>query len=402
MASIDWTSPHRVHYCSERARLAERPARTVLYEFLESTRAQIIARTKAKVSARAVPRATEAELTQGISLFFDQLIHTLTASTLNSTPPSDEMGASATKHGNEMLRMGFTVGQVVHVYGDLCRAVTELAFKLDAQITLDEFHTLNRCLDDAVAQAVTEYRRLREQSLTDQETERMGHLAHELRNRLNTAMLSFGIIKGGTVTIGGGIGVLLDRSLKAMSDLIDRSLAEIGLEATVQRRETILLAEFIEEMEIAAIIEAKARGHQLTVEPVEYGVVIDADRQLLGAAVSNLLQNAFKFTHDPGHVWLRTHATADLVLIDIEDECGGLPPGRADALFRPFHQRSTDRSGLGLGLSISRKAVQLNSGEIRVRNLPGRGCIFTVELPRKSGGSLASVGHGLVSARQSS
>jgi len=353
----------------------------VLYEFLESKRAQIIARTKAKLSARAVPRVTEAALTHGISLFFDQLVHTLKA----STPPSDEMDASATKHGNDMLRLGFTVGQVVHDYGDLCQAVTELAFELDAQITLDEFHTLNRCLDDAIARAVTEYGRLRERSLANQETERMGHLAHELRNRLNTAMLSFGIIKGGTATIGGGIGVLLDRSLKAMNDLIDRSLAEIGLEATVQRRETILLAEFIEEMEIAAIIEAKARGHQLTVEPVEYGVVIDADRQLLETAVSNLLQNAFKFTHDPGHVWLRTHATADLVSIDIEDECGGLPPGRADALFRPFQQRSTDRSGLGLGLSISRKAVLLNSGEIRVRNLPGRGCIFTVELPRSAG-----------------
>jgi signal transduction histidine kinase len=51
-------------------------------------------------------------------------------------------------------------------------------------------------------------------------------------------------------------------------------------------------------------------------------------------------------------------------------------------LFSPFQQRSTDRSGLGLGLSISRKAVQLNGGEIRVRSLPGQGCVFTVELPR--------------------
>jgi len=135
-----------------------------------------------------------------------------------------------------------------------------------------------------------------------------------------------------------------------------------------QRRETILLAEFVEEMEIAAIAEAKARGHQLTVESVAYGVLIDVDRQLLAAAVANLLQNAFKFTRHPGHVWLRTHATAAMVFIDIEDECGGLP-----------------RSGLGLGLSISRKAVQLNGGEIRVRNVPGKGCIFTVELPRGLG-----------------
>jgi signal transduction histidine kinase len=265
----------------------------------------------------------------------------------------------------------------------VCQSVTELAFELDAQITVDEFHTLNRCLDDAIAQAVTEYGRLRDQSLTDQGTERMGHLAHELRNRLSTAMLSFGILKGGAVGVGGPTGALLDRSLKGMNDIIDRSLAEVRLESTVQRRETILLAEFVEEMEIGAIIEAKAKGHQLTVEQAEYGVVIEADRQLLAAAVANLLQNAFKFTHDSSHVWLRTHATSDLVFIDIEDQCGGLPPGKAEALFRPFHQRSSDRSGLGLGLSISRKAVHLNGGEIRARNLPGKGCIFTVELPRK-------------------
>ncbi len=350
----------------------------MLHEFLETKRGEIITRTKVKVAARAVPRATEIELTHGVPLFVDQLIDTLKRSRLRS----DEMDASATKHGDEMLRMGFSVGQVVHDYGDICQAVTELAFELDAKITVDEFHTLNRCLDDAIAQAVTEYERLREQTLVDRGTERMGALAHELRNRLSTAMLSFGILKGGTVTIHGSTGALLDRSLKGLNDLIDRSLAEVRLESTVQRRETIRLAEFVEEMEIAAIIEAKARGHQLTVEPVEYSVVFEADRQLLAAAVANLLQNAFKFTHAHGQVWLRTRSTGERVFIDIEDECDGLPPEQAEALFHPFQQRRTDRSGLGLGLSISRKAVELNGGEIRVRNLPGKGCIFTIELPR--------------------
>jgi signal transduction histidine kinase len=87
----------------------------------------------------------------------------------------------------------------------------------------------------------------------------------------------------------------------------------------------------------------------------------------------------------PGHIWLRTRQTVDRVFIDIEDECGGLAPGQAETLFRPFQQGSTDRSGLGLGLSISRKAVQLHGGEIRVRNLIAKGCIFTVELPRAQG-----------------
>jgi signal transduction histidine kinase len=350
----------------------------VLHEFLESKRSEIIARAKAKVAARPAPCATEAELTHGVPLFLDQLIDTLKRFAV----PGEAMNASAMKHGNEMLRMGFTVGQVVHDYGDVCQAVTELAFDLNAQITVDEFHSLNRCLDDAIADAVTEYARLREQSRADEETERMGALAHELRNCLNTAMLSFGILKRGAVSVGGSTGALLERSLKGLNDLVGRSLAEVRLQSTVQRRETILLAQFVEEVEIAATLEAKARGQLLTIEPAEYGIAIDADRQLLAAAITNLLQNAFKFTHAPGHVWLRTRATADHIFIDIEDECGGLAPGKAEMLFRPFQQGSTDRSGLGLGLSISRKAVQLHGGEIVVRNLPGKGCIFTVQLPR--------------------
>jgi len=321
-------------------------------------------------------------------MFFDQLIRTLKGSMSDSSPPSDdEMGASATKHGNDMLRLGFTVGQVVHDYGDVCQSVTELAYELDAHITVDEFHTLNRCLDDAIASAVTEHVRLREQSLADQGTERMGSLTHELRNRLGTAVLSFGVIKKGTVGLGGPTAALLDRSLNAMEVIIERSLAEVRVESSVRRRDTIVLAELVEEIKIGAVIEATARGHQLTVDPAEHGVVIEADRHSLSAAVANLLQNAFKFTKDAGHVWLRTRTTSNLVFIDVEDQCGGLPTGEAEALFSPFHQRSTDRTGLGLGLSISRKAIHLDGGEIRVRNLPGQGCIFTIELPRKLAGS---------------
>jgi signal transduction histidine kinase len=352
----------------------------VLHEFLESKRGDIIARTKVKVAARPAPGVTETELTEGVPLFFDQLVQTLKGSAL-----PDEMKAAATKHGNEMLRMGFTIGQVVHDYGDLCQAVTELAFELDAKITVDEFHTLNRCLDNAIAEAVTEYGRMREQSLTSEGTERVGALAHELRNRITTAMLSFDILRSGKVPIGGSTAALHQRSLKGLNDLIERSLAEVRLESMESTRETILLAEFVHETGIAASMEAKARHHELTVAPVDEGVRIEADRELLTMAVFNLLQNAFKFTRAPGHVWLRTRTTADRVFIDIEDECGGIPGGEAAALFRPFHQGSRDRSGIGLGLSISRKAVLSNGGDIQMRNMPGKACIFTIALPRKLG-----------------
>ena len=112
-------------------------------------------------------------------------------------------------------------------------------------------------------------------------------------------------------------------------------------------------------------------------------MTIEGDRQILAAAVSNLLHNAFKFTRKHGHVSLTARATADRVLFDIEDECGGLPPGKPEELFRPFEQRGTDRSGIGLGLSICLKAAKANAGEIHVRDLPGKGCVFTLDLPRK-------------------
>jgi signal transduction histidine kinase len=98
--------------------------------------------------------------------------------------------------------------------------------------------------------------------------------------------------------------------------------------------------------------------------------------------VGNLLQNAFKFTRPATTVTLRVGASAQRVLIEIQDECGGLPSGNVNELFRPFEQRAADRSGLGLGLAFSRWAVEANHGRIYARNLPERGCVFTVDLPR--------------------
>ena len=73
------------------------------------------------------------------------------------------------------------------------------------------------------------------------------------------------------VGVGGSTGALLGRNLTRLRDLIDRSLAEVRLKAGIKRRERVLLADFIEEVEVAATIEAKARGLQLTVTPVPQG-----------------------------------------------------------------------------------------------------------------------------------
>jgi signal transduction histidine kinase len=143
-----------------------------------------------------------------------------------------------------------------------------------------------------------------------------------------------------------------------------------------------VIADFVADVQVAAAIEAAVQDLEFTVAPVEEGLAVEGDRQILAAAVANLLQNAVKFTRPHGRVSLDACAVADRILIGVEDECGGLPEGKAEEIFRPFEQISAERTGLGLGLPISRRGVEANGGKLYVRNVPGKGCVFIVDLPR--------------------
>jgi signal transduction histidine kinase len=143
------------------------------------------------------------------------------------------------------------------------------------------------------------------------------------------------------------------------------------------------VAGLIEDVTVTAAVEAAHYGVELTVEAVTDDVAIDADAEHLVSALSNLLHNAFKFTPRGGHVSLTIQTTRDRVQFEIEDECGGLPAGKIEDLFRMFEQRGADRTGLGFGLAISRQGVEESGGTIHARDLPGKGCVFTVDLPRQ-------------------
>jgi signal transduction histidine kinase len=354
----------------------------MLDDFIVHNRTEIIRRCRAKVASRWLPIGldTVGESPGGVPLFLDQLLGALRGG------PNRDIAASAGHHGRNLLRRGFSVAQVVHDYGDVCQTVTELAVETKAPIRAQDFRTLNRCLDEAIAGAVTEYGRARNQSTREGESargsERLGFFAHELRNLTNTAIFAFEVLKTGNVGVAGNTGGVLNRSLMGIRALIGRALAEVRLTEGIQNLEQIPVSLFIEELGAAATLEANARNITLVVLPVDDSAVIEGDRQVLGAVVSNLLQNAFKFTRPGTTVTLRVGATAERVLLEIEDQCGGLPSANVDELFAPFEQRSGDRTGLGLGLAFSRWAVEANHGRVYARNLPERGCIFTVDLPR--------------------
>lgn len=373
----------------------------MMHEFLANNRNELVTRCIDKVAKRPKRNATAKQLANGVPMFLDQLKRTLEAEHSGESGDSakisgasggegsevSEMGLSAALHGKELLRLGYTVDQVVHDYGDLCQAITDLAFERDAPFSIDEFRTLNRCLDNAIADAVMEFSFQRDTAIAKAQSfdmnERVGFLMHELRNSLHAAKLAVAAIESGNLGMIGATGSVLKRSLTAMSGLIDSSLSEVRIDGNPREPARLFsLADFIRDAAEAAQLDAKARGCPFVVTAVDPLLGLDANRDLLLAALANLLHNAFKFTHHHTQVTLNAYASGDRILIDVSDNCGGLPPGNAEKMFAPFTQHSNDKSGIGLGLSIARQSVIADGGVLTVKDIPGIGCTFTISLPR--------------------
>ena len=204
----------------------------MLHDFVSSNHDELVSRTREKLATRPPPAASTDEPEDGIPLFLAQLSETLRLEATATPFSPSAMGASAAEHGRQLLAKGYGISQVVHGYGDVCQAITELAAEKRATISLEEFHTLNRCLDVAIAEAVTEYARLKEEASSRHDLERRGRIAHDLRNVVQTAQLSFQVLKAGNGGVSGSAGALLGRSLVDIRVLVDGIASEVRRDAT--------------------------------------------------------------------------------------------------------------------------------------------------------------------------
>ena len=373
-----------------------------MYQFLLDNRADLIERCKAKVAKRPRRVATPAQLANGVPMFLDQLVRTLAAeeeglgdesikisgSSGGDSLALSEIGVSAAAHGGELLKLGFTVDAVVHDYGDLCQAISDLAFERNAPFTIDQFRTLNRCLDNAIADAVSEFGAQRDARVshtrTAQENERLGVLVHELRNVLQTATLAFQALEFGLLPVGGATGGLLGRSLSSMAAMLGDTMNQVRGTAQAPDGEVFSVAELVADAAQAAGFDAAERGCAFNVATVDPFLGVSGNRAIILAALANILQNAFKFTRPQTEIGLATRADGKRIFIEVSDHCGGLPHGATETMFRPFIQSGEDRSGLGLGLSIARRGVEADGGTLSARDVPHVGCVFTIELPQRA------------------
>lgn len=353
-----------------------------LEKFLRENRTKILSASEKKVISLAALRVTSEELQKGLPIFFDQLVSILLKDG-KSVSVDDELAIieTAGDHGKEFLKLGYTLSHVVHAYGAVCQSITGLASTLKAPISALEFHKLNRCLDIAIAGAVSEFESKHNKESKEHEVVHLGVIVHELRNILNRAQIAYQMLAKGVVGLGGSTSKVLERCFVDLDLLINRSLSEVRMRSKSDLlEEYLLIVDLINHLTTTADIEAQ-RKQQTIVCEIEPGASIKADRHLMLAALGNLVQNAIKYSKNGGKIVIHAYTKGASVFIEIRDECGGISDNNLKKLFKEFSQQHSDRTGLGLGLIITKRAIEKCGGTISVQNIKN-GCSFKVKLSK--------------------
>jgi signal transduction histidine kinase len=348
-----------------------------MYDVLKERRSRLLEawgdRIKNAVASAGLPHA---ELLDHMPAFVDELIRALYPDAV----PLPAMSAHAEEHGEQRFGLGFDLAEVVREYGTLHECILQIADEAEVAIGLREQAVIVRWLNVGMADAVTQYVKQRDLELQRQTSEHIGFIAHELRDPLGAARLAFQLLRR-TELAQSRTADMLERGLRRTSEMIDGVLSDVSFKMGVTpRMAPVALRMFLHDIEVDFGPEAQAKGIATEVSAPE-DLMIEADPRLLRSAISNLLGNALKFSHEGSTVKLTATHADGRVTIEVADGCGGLPPGRADELFKPLVQRGNDRSGFGLGLAIALQAAEAHNGTIKVRDVPGIGCAFIIDLP---------------------
>lgn len=359
-------------------------ARMTLHEVLAAKRDEVILRWKAQILGTLTPETMPPlELVNHIPRFVTEIVAALRNDAgLSSLGPSPDESTTAAGHGAQRLRLGFSLDSVVREYGALRESIVATAKDAGAQLTLRELQVLFDTIVTGIAQAVTEYSRQRDAELLRQANEHFAFIAHELRDPLSAATASFQLLKSkGQLPAGNRSVDAVERGLQRTRELIDQTLQIARVASGIElRRQVTTLKTLFEEAELGAASEAESKDIEIRLI-VETDEQVNLDTRLVRSALGNLVRNGVKYTSAGGVVELRGRIADGRVLMEVEDCCGGLTPGQVEQAFAPFVRLDNRQTGFGLGLAIAKQAVDAHGGSIRVQDLPGKGCIFVLEVP---------------------
>jgi PAS domain S-box-containing protein len=221
-------------------------------------------------------------------------------------------------------------------------------------------------------------------------------LAHELRNPLapirNAAHLVG--LAGSDTHLLDQARAILERQVRQLMRLVDdlTEVSRISRNTLELRRERLELAAVVRSAVETSEPLIRAAGHRLELTLPDEPVIIDGDPVRLAQALSNLLNNAVKFSAPGSRIWLTAEAGGNEVEVRVKDEGVGIPADKLASVFDLFVQvdRSLERTrgGLGIGLTLVKRLVEMHGGTVEVRSDgPGQGSEFVARIPTL-GGSL--------------
>jgi len=231
-----------------------------------------------------------------------------------------------------------------------------------------------------------------------QRDEFLAMLAHELRNPLapmrhaieimRLQKIEAPILKESTAILGRQV----DHIVRMVDDLMDVARLERG--KVMLQRSRVDLNRVVAAAVESCLPQAQARGHRITLNFGTRELPLDADAVRLEQILCNLVNNAIKFTEEPGEVRVETSAQDAEALLIVEDRGMGFEPGVAAALFTPFLQMNPTLArtsgGLGIGLTIVQRLAELHGGSVSASSEgPGKGARFVVRLPLATGKAAA-------------
>ncbi|MBA3502409.1 MAG: HAMP domain-containing histidine kinase [Myxococcota bacterium] len=350
-----------------------------LHEFTSANRGRILERILDILAEHAdeVPRD---QLAGSLPQIIDELVIALGDGLV---APHDSLRVSpsdaAARQGVFRFQAGCDLEMVVRCFGALCDSITALAEEDGLTFHAAEFRILNQSIDSGIADAVEAFAAQVRHTDDAAARERIGALAHELRNALATVVVGFETLKTGRAGFASKTATVVTRGLDRMQTLISQTLAASKLQADSKLDLTTQgLGSLIRE-----VVEMVPPSDVHIEVNVARDVMIEADRTLMMSAVGNLIQNAVKFTHAGGAVDVRAviNDNDHEAIIEVSDECGGLRVTDPETLFVPFHQHDPSRGGAGLGLAIVRDAVTAHGGTVEVRDEAPKGCLFILRWP---------------------
>ena len=291
-------------------------------------------------------------------------------------------------HLTEFDRLrGYSVGAVdyvpVPIVPEILRAKVTVFANLFRQTR--QLERLNQELEERVTERTAELEKANERK-----DEFLAVLSHELRNplaaiRAAAEMLAVpSISKENLDKTTGVIRRQVTQLARLVDDLVD--VSRITRDAISLRREPVLVSAIVGQAAEATRPLFDLRGHELTIQIPDPTLTVDGDPVRLSQVVGNILNNAAKFTAPGGNVWVHAAQIGDHVAIRVKDNGIGIATDVIPKVFELFTQagepRDRSEEGLGIGLALVRRLVEMHDGHVRVYSDGiGRGTEVIVTLP---------------------